>query len=402
MNDRLAALVPRAIYSAVFVMGPLAALAPRTLVILLLVSGLLAAVNAVRPDRCWPPLRGWVLPSALTLIGFAAASIAWTPIPGEAALKVLHVLTLLGATVVLVWLARRLPEEKRRGLETAFLGGLALGVVLLAVEVIFDQPIYRLFNDLAPSGKIGTNTVNRSAVTLALMVWPAALICYRRGWRVLALALPLAYLAMTTQMTSQSATLGMVLGAPVAVLALRWPHVLRAILAVVLAVGFVAAPTIATTFYDAGLSRAKWVFKSGRQRVEIWQYTTDLIDQAPILGIGLRATRVVDHPDRKKVVKSLKKTSRVHHPHNVFLQVRLELGAIGAFFALVFSLALLAATRRLDRAAQAFALGTMASAIGMLAAAFGIWQTWWLSAMILAGLAILVADRPRAGPESKP
>jgi O-antigen ligase len=363
-------------------------------VILLLVSGLLAAVTAVRPGRCWPPLRGWVLPSALALIGFAAASIAWTPIPGEAALKVLHLLVLLGATVVLVWLARRLPEEKRRGLETAFLGGLALGAVLLAVEVILDQPIYRLFNDLAPRGKIGTNSVNRSAVTLALMVWPAALICYRRGWRVLALALPLAYLAMTTQMTSQSATLGMALGAPVAALALRWPHILRAILAAVLVVGFVAAPTIATTIYDAGLSQAKWVFKSGRQRVEIWQYTTDLIDQAPILGIGLRATRAVDHPDRKKVVKSLEKRSRVHHPHNVFLQVRLELGAIGALFALVFSLALLAATRRLDQAAQAFSLGTMASAIGMLAAAFGIWQTWWLSAMVLAGLAILVADRP--------
>jgi O-antigen ligase len=394
MNDRLAILVPRAHYSAVFVMGPLAALAPRILVILLLVSGLLAAVTAVRPGQCWPPLRGWVLPSALALIGFAAASIAWTPIPGEAALKVLHLLALLGATVVLVWLARRLTEEKRRGLETAFLGGLALGVILLAVEVLFDQPIYRLFNNLAPSGKIGTNTVNRSAVTLALMVWPAALICYRRGWRFLALALPLAYLAMSTQMTSQSATLGMVLGAPVAALALRWPHILRAILAVVLVVGFVAAPTIATTFYDAGLSRAKWVFKSGRQRVEIWQYTTDLIDQAPILGIGLRATRAVDHPRRNKVVKNLKKTSRVHHPHNVFLQVRLELGAIGAFLALVFSLALLAATRRLDRAAQAFALATMASAIGMLAAAFGIWQTWWLSAMVLAGLAILVADRP--------
>jgi O-antigen ligase len=394
MIDHLATLAPRALYSAVFVMGPLAALMPRALVILLLVSGLLAAVTAVRPGRCWPPPRGWVLTSVLALIGFAVASIAWTPIPGEAALKVLHVLSLLGATVVLVWLARRLPEKRRRGLETAFLGGLALGVALLAVEVVFDHPVYRLFHDVAANGGIGWNTVNRAAVSLALMVWPAALICYRRGWRVLAVALPLAYLAITTQMTSQSATLGMVLGAAAAALALRSPHILRAVLALVLVLGFVAAPTIATIFYDVGLSEAKWVFQSGRQRVEIWQYTTELIAEAPILGIGLRATRAVDHPRRLEVVKSLKKSARVHHPHNVFLQVRLELGAIGGFFALVFSLALLAATRRLDRVAQAFALATMASAIGMLAAAFGVWQTWWLSAIILAGLAILVADRP--------
>ena len=275
--------------------------------------------------------------------------------------------------------------------------------MLLTVEVVFDHPIYRLFNDLAPGGRVRSKTVNRGAISLALMVWPAALICYRRGWSVLALALPLAYLAMTTLTTSQSATLGMVLGVSVAALALRSPLMARTVLALVLVVGFVAAPTIATTFYDAGLSEAKWMFKSGRQRVEIWQYTTELIDEAPILGIGLRGTRAVDHPRRQEVVRSLKKkTARVHHPHNVFLQVRLELGAIGAFVALVFLLALLAATRRLERVTQAFALATMASAVGMLAAAYGIWQTWWLSTMILAGLAILVADRPRAGPESKP
>ncbi len=376
-------------------------MAPRILVIHLLVSGLLAAVTVVRPGQCWPPPRGWVLPSALALIGIAAASIAWTPIPGEATLKVLHLLSLLGATVVLVWLARRLPEERRRGLETAFLGGLALGVVLLAVEVAFDQPIFRLFHDVAAKGRINSNTINRPAVTLALMVWPAALICYRRGWRRLAVVLPLAYLAMSTLMSSQSATLGMVLGVSAAALALRSPPILRAILSLVLVVGFVAAPTIATTLYDAGLSEAKWVFDSGRQRVEIWQYTTDLIDEAPVLGIGLRGTRAVDHPRRQDVVKSLKKAARVHHPHNVFLQIRLELGALGALLALVFSLALLAATRRLDRITQAFALATMASAIGMLAAAFGIWQTWWLSAMVLTGLAILVADRPDS-PEPEP
>jgi exopolysaccharide production protein ExoQ len=394
MNDRLASLVPRALYSAVFVLVPLAALAPRLLVILLLASGLLAAVTAVRPGLCWPPPRGWVLPCALAVIGVAAASIAWTPIPGEAALKVFQVLTLLAAAVVLAWVARRLPEERRQGLETAFLGGVVLGVVLLAVEVVFDQPIYRLFHEVAAKGGIGSNTVNRSAVTLALMVWPAALICYRRGWRSLAVALPLAYLAMTTQMTSQSATLGMLLGVPVGVLALRSPHILRTILALVLVAGFVAAPTIANTFYNAGLNEAKWVFKSGRQRVEIWQYTTELIDEAPVLGIGLRGTRAIDHPRRQEVVRSMKKSAKVHHPHNVFLQVRLELGAIGAVFALVFSLSLLAATRRLDRVTQAFALATMASAIGMLSAAFGVWQTWWISAMILAGLALLVADRP--------
>jgi O-antigen ligase len=375
---------------------------PRALVVLLLLSGLLAAVTAVRPGKSWPPLRGWVLWSVLALIGYSAASIAWTPIPGEAALKVFQVLTLVAATVVLVWLARRLSEERRRGLETAFLGGLALGGVLLAVEVVFDHPIYRLFNDVDPVRGINANTVNRSAVTLALMVWPAALICYRRGRRALAAALPIAYLVLTTQMTSQSATLGMAIGLPALALALWSPRVMRSVLALVLVVGFVASASIAATFYSVGLSEADWMPRTGRQRIEIWQYTTELIAEAPVLGIGLRATRAVDHPRRLEMLKSLKRPATPLHPHNAFLQVRLELGALGALLALVFTLSLLFATRRLDRSARAFALGTMASAIGMLAVAFGAWQTWWLSAMILSGLAILVADRPRAGSESKP
>ena len=54
---------------------------------------------------------------------------------------------------------------------------------------------------------------------------------------------------------------------------------------------------------------------------------------------------------------------------------------------------LLAATARLDRRAQPFALALFASALAMGSTAYGIWQPWWMSGFLAAALMLRLAAR---------
>jgi O-antigen ligase len=81
----------------------------------------------------------------------------------------------------------------------------------------------------------------------------------------------------------------------------------------------------------------------------------------------------------------------VPHPHNVFLQIWLELGAIGAVLALAVGLAALWQIGRLPPAVQAGGLGLFAVCAGVGASGFDLWQTWLLGAYIFTWPALLLA-----------
>jgi O-antigen ligase len=81
------------------------------------------------------------------------------------------------------------------------------------------------------------------------------------------------------------------------------------------------------------------------------------------------------------------------HPHNIFLQTWLELGAIGAILLLGVGLTGLWAIRAWPPILETsgYTLFAVCCAIGV--SGFDLWQTWLLAALALAWTAMLLAAR---------
>jgi exopolysaccharide production protein ExoQ len=88
---------------------------------------------------------------------------------------------------------------------------------------------------------------------------------------------------------------------------------------------------------------------------------------------------------------------RVPHPHNIFLQIWLELGAIGAALALGLGLVALWQIGTLPAWVQVGANGLFAAGAAVGASGFDLWQTWLFASYVAAWAAILLAKRLMTG-----
>jgi O-antigen ligase len=127
-----------------------------------------------------------------------------------------------------------------------------------------------------------------------------------------------------------------------------------------------------------------------------------------MLGLGFDTSRALYGQDSKRSVvffpgqpeKSWKGVFEPIplHPHNGILQIWLELGALGAFILIGLLTGIL---RGIDRAAigaleKAICHGVFTTAITLASVSFGIWQSWWLSAIFLiAALTVAATSNSR-------
>jgi O-antigen ligase len=119
--------------------------------------------------------------------------------------------------------------------------------------------------------------------------------------------------------------------------------------------------------------------------------------ERPVLGIGANSTfaEEVRRVERLKAERELgqrnpqanaqrRKEEQFAqyartHPHNAFLLVWYELGAVGAAIFLLIGLALLREIRRLPPLVRTFGLATMASGTVLASLTHSLWQEWFLS-----------------------
>ena len=75
------------------------------------------------------------------------------------------------------------------------------------------------------------------------------------------------------------------------------------------------------------------------------------------------------------------------HPHNAFLQVWLELGVGGAGLLAFFLVKILILVQRVTRNhwEAAVCYGVLTSGLTISSLSYGIWQSWWLGSLFLAG-----------------
>jgi O-antigen ligase len=140
---------------------------------------------------------------------------------------------------------------------------------------------------------------------------------------------------------------------------------------------------------------------SGVARLEIWDYMTARTLEHPIRGWGLlSASHVPIHPD--ELAHYVHIGPRGIYPHNQWLELWLELGALGAALGLIFALLVLRRIGRLPQAIRPFAFAAFASAMTMASVNYEVttvsgWSALAASAVLFSIAARGAADLPAGG-----
>ena len=336
----------------------------------------------------------------MVLVGWVALSTLWSL---DTYFSVRGVLKLAGNLLVggcLLSIALRLAADESTLIERALAGGFWLTVAVLAVEALFDAPLSRLMQfGLGPPEELyyeklsdyGIFWLKPATSLVALFVWPVALsLCKRRGWLVALLAWA-AVSAVVYALRNQTAFFGLAFGGLLGGLVFVFRRRAGVAAAAVIAAGILMAPLLpATVLQPKSLSpRTDMVSNSLLHRLYIWEFSAENIAQHPLRGWGMNAARVL--PGGKSVLFDdfrQRNTGQVMplHPHNLALQMWLELGLPGALFLIALvALTLMRLTRPdLDRALSVIACGQLAAGFVISSFSFGAWQSWWLASLWLA------------------
>ena len=369
--------------------------APKGIVIALAVPGFVGLWLWLKDGRPGLPVSGALVFLMAALAVWAVISSAWALSPSRAMSLPLRLAGLALAGVGLLYAVTRLDSEHWRKAEKAFLVGMALGLTALAVGFGYAKmtgtPLW------STSQADPLTTLNTGAVAISLLAWPGFALLWRRGHKRLFCVMALVVYAGFTFLASGAALLAPVMG--IMGFQVVWIFRRRGALAIaaVTAVVIMAAPQIVSgpQSFDRLKAVTEELPASAEHRMKIWDFTVEKIDEKPLWGWGMDASRSIPKEDRRL---SPEIEILPLHPHNAFLQVRLELGIPGAilFAALVGAFFAKVAGGNEDRFAAAVITGAAGAYLTVASVSYGIWQNWWFA--FAWALAVLTAMAVRSPP----
>lgn len=412
-----------AIAAALFLAALTAIAIPRLVVASLVIVGLGALLYlGLRNPASLRRMIVRPVPIALAAFSICMALTSLWALDGQAALEkaaaffTLSLFAVAGATVIGVT-----EREDIRVAARWFIGGLLAGLCYLTLEYAFGLPVTEFLagrsdalidslskHESVMDGEIQVSSVvlNKNITIFALAFVPALLLTCafahvpRQACRVAMFVLAAFCAWMTESGTAIAAIVagaGLLLLGKISVRALRLLVVTGWVVAVVLAVPLCALP--------AKVGATDWSFlpkSSVRARFYIWSYAVDKVMERPLTGIGVRSTRELQPKVSRAEANSDAYRYRARpgrHTHNGFLQVWLEMGAIGAALLLVLGLAGLKAIGGLPPQLARYGYATFASMSVVAAFGYGIWQTWLLAGFFSVVLLYLLGVGLVARPE---
>ncbi len=357
-------------------------------------------------------------PITLASLGFGVwclVACAWSADPAWGAIKALLYFGMVIAAVSGKSLINTLDRPTLEALGRGILIGLLIGAIYLCIETLTSRGITRFvwqhFDSLRPADpkhirvvngtvtKVSDANINRVTAVFVMWLWPAFLLTInlcKDKWRtgvLIGLVLVTSILIVSTRhQTSQIAIAGStVLFCLTAVspVAARRLTIGGWIIATALML------PLAITAYNSGLHKSPWLFSTAQQRIIIWGYTAEQAFQRPIIGVGTDATPALDEQRTVKIKPPgypIALATRAH-PHNVYIQVWYELGAIGAFLFGLLGLALIEYIAVMNSRVQPYAMASFITVAAMISSSYGLWQTWFQASIVFSLVALLLAAR---------
>ncbi|MBI1339930.1 acyltransferase family protein [bacterium] len=385
MSERSGAIA--SVWYFVFAVWPIAAFAGGLAFSPLLA---LAGLIALAPSARQVSIRFYMIPLALAL-GFATISAMWSP--REVTLldfdfedlsfavrsePLRLALTTLLAGVMIASTRRLAPDQALSVARFATFAIVAQGVSV-AILTMFEADALKLFSGWMPDEAEGVQNLTRNGLVLAAAAPLAALGLSRgrSGGEALAIAGGVAVVAAMMFLIRgvQAGVLAIVAGSAAALLVAVFQKRGFVLLAAALAGGLLSAPLL-----FGFLSRAAdpvEVQTSGEWRLAIWRRVCDLIAEQPWFGSGLGVLRTIKETFPAGPLEG--QLLVPNHPHNMFLQIWAETGAVGAC---LVAAGLILLGLRLPTPASlgrvGFAAAALIASLAVIASvSFDLWNDWW-------------------------
>ncbi len=264
----------------------------------------------------------------------------------------------------------------------AFIGAAALGL-----EFLLGTPLLHAVKGIQASA----TEYNRGISYLVIFSFPlmAYLLSTRHKW---AIALFILILLIPTSLTESRATrMAFIFGLATTAAAFVAPLLTRRLL-VVLLVALLAFPFGITELFLHNQTWVNHLPPSWHHRVEIWDYMSYRIFEHPVLGWGIGSSQFLPymqpHGDMYQYV-----LSNAPHPHNVIIQLWVELGLPGLALGFVFALVLLHKAGQLPAKIAPFALGAWVACLCISLVAYNFWSDSLFALFALAPLAFIMLER---------
>ena len=364
-------------------------------------AGLLGAAGWVVLLRR-TPLRGRALLVGLAwvpLLLWMAVSSLWGPEVGEPTPPKLALqLALMLSLPALV--ATRAPRTKtvlsHILIATALAGTLAMVADVasgygLAFAVDPLQPGESMWHRQSDAElNLGRGLVAWSLLTPVLL---ALMAHHLRGWRAWAAGAALVALLLAASLLNRLVVPLLILASslPLAALATRAPRAVGR-LGVAGALGLLlGAPLVGWLAGRVPESVLAQLPLSWDHRLRMWDYTLSRILERPLLGHGMDASRAMQDSFVTRIDVPIPFISL--HPHNVGLQVWLELGLFGALFAAFALVSAMGAAARVSAGSRARVFAMQGLLFGVMAASLitvGAWQYWFWGLVVFAAALVLL------------
>jgi O-antigen ligase len=378
------------------ILPPLSLLASHGVVALLMITAALAGLVVWRAERRLPlPDRALSLAFAALVIWCAIASF-WGFTVTQSLVLALRIGAIFAAALVTFAIVRRLDAGVRDGLGAWLLAGILISLAIMVSERLFGYPFSGWFAELVSQKANLSARLNRGATAMAMMMWPAAALLWRRG----AVAASLVFLAgagaILSSLASGAAILGVAAGGATAILALLHRKAGRLVLVAATVVALAGTALAAKEMYRRDWQNADWLVISAQHRVQIWNHVAELVEQKPLTGWGFDAARAF----KKDRVASEGGDRQLLplHPHSAPLQVWLELGAIGVAIGAVLLLLLIRRIEKLSNPERVCSQALFVSTLAIACTAYGLWQNQWLAMMCAAALLVPLTSPALARP----
>lgn len=362
----------------------------------------------------WPLGRPLSIAFGL-LIFWALLSALWAETPGLAVPSALQMGGLIVAGSAVLAALPSLDERDRRDVGIALTAGTLVLFAMVVEESATVGVVENFLRHALTDRQIGTWLPARFKVSVsvcgiiipALMVWH-----WRQGNRLMLALLPAGLMLSGFLSGSHTGTLAAITALLVALASLVAARLTAMALGGVIIAAFLGAPLVISRLPPPFQLAAavELMPNSMMHRLSIWNFATAHILQRPMLGWGFNASRALPGGEQeipvpvrsaKNEIVALSAQAMPLHPHNLMLQVWLEMGVVGALGYLAAALCVIAAALRNQRL-TAPALGIMAGSLVVGAASFGAWQAWWVACQWLFALLCIILSRSAldgAGPD---
>ena len=322
-------------------------------------------------------------------------------------------LIILGGSAVVIGLQHLPNSEKKLVVNWLILGGSG-GFLMLGLELftngVLIRNIFELLEKPLSSYQI-SNLLSPGIAAITLLLWPWAFLTYKNHSPLVSIPLILTGLIIINLSNNDVAIFSLMAGIVFAlsVIVLRGKLFITIVCVIsIFVVSFPKALEFVPDPKEIGSGPyLKILSNSAIHRLNIWKRTAEHINDRKFFGHGFNSSRAmygsetkvsnVYLPDVPERVFTNMSEPIPLHPHNLVLQIWLELGLLGALILIIFLSLIVRAcnSSQLTVPEKAICLGHLGSAFAVSNVSFSAWQGWWLSTLILSATLTILATKTR-------